>query len=94
MENEITEQDITEISVPCEDDTEELLEKYDRRSQRKVDDVPAMQTVICIIVALFMFGLNILYPETAGEVFSRLNQAVFSGKNIFPNPIDLISELL
>ncbi|MDE6670967.1 MAG: hypothetical protein K2K16_02095 [Ruminococcus sp.] len=94
MENEITEQDIIEIPVTCEDDTEELLEKYDRRSKRRVDDVPAMQTVVCIIVALFMFGMNILYPETAGEVFSRLNQAVFSGKNILPNPIEIISELL
>ncbi|MCM1314450.1 MAG: hypothetical protein NC205_03405 [Prevotella sp.] len=94
MENENIQQDIEEISVPCEDDTKELLEKYDRRSRRKADDVPAMQAVVCIIAAVFMFGLNILYPETAEEVFSRLNQAVFSGKNIFPNPIDLISELL
>ena len=94
MENENIQQDIEEISVPCEDDTEKLLEKYDRRSRRKADDVPAMQTVVCIIAVVFMFGLNILYPETAEEVFSRLNQAVFSGKNIFPNPIDLISELL
>ncbi|MDE6833976.1 MAG: hypothetical protein K2J39_07020 [Ruminococcus sp.] len=94
MENEINEQDIIEIPVTCEDDTEELLEKYDRRSRHKIDDIPAMQTVVCIIIAVVIFGMNILYPETAGEVFSRLHQAVFSGKNIFPNPIDLISELL
>lgn len=94
MENEVTEQDIIEIPVTCDDDTEELLEKYDRRSKRRVDDIPAMQTVVCIIVALFLFGMNIMYPETAGEVFSRLNQAVFSGNNIFPNPIDVISGLL
>ena len=94
MENELTEQDVPEIPELCEDDTEELLEKYDRPARRKADDVPAMQTVVCIIVALFMFGMNILYPDTAGEVFSRLNNAVFSGQNIFPNPIDLISELI
>ncbi|MDE6035871.1 MAG: hypothetical protein K2G36_08195 [Ruminococcus sp.] len=94
MENEVTEQDIPEIPELCEDDTEELLEKYDRPSRRKVDDVPAMQTVICIIVALLLFGMNILYPDMAGEVFGRLNNAVFSGQNIFPNPIDLISELI
>lgn len=94
MENENIQQDIEEISVPCEDDTEELLEKYDRRSRRKADDVPAMQTAVCIIAAVFMFGLNILYPETAAAVMEKLSHAVFSGKNIFPNPIDLISGLL
>lgn len=78
----------------CEDNTEELLEKYDRRSQRKADDVPAMQTVVCIITAVLIFGLNAFYPEIGGEIFRKLNEMAFSGKELFPNPIDLITELL
>lgn len=92
METENKEPDIPDIA--CEDSTEELLEKYDRRTRRKADDVPAMQTVVCIVAVAVMFGLNAFYPEIAGEIFSRLNEAAFSGKELFPNPIDLISGLL
>ena len=99
METETTQEEITEEnSEPekeeCEDNTEELLEKYDRCSQRKADDVPAMQTVVCIITAVLLFGLNAFYPETCGEIFTKLKELAFSQKEIFPNPIDLITELL
>ena len=94
METENKEPDIIEVPVACEDNTEKLLEKYDRRSKRKADDVPAMQTVVCIITIVFMFGLNAFYPEIAGEIFSKLNKLAFSGKELFPNPIDIISGLL
>lgn len=87
---DVAETEITE----CEDSTEELLEKYDRRSKRKADDIPAMQMVVCIITAVVIFGLNAFYPEIGGDVFRKLNEMAFSGKELFPNPIDLITELL
>ncbi|MDE6502330.1 MAG: hypothetical protein K2L10_09630 [Ruminococcus sp.] len=85
--------EIVDIADECEDNTEELLEKYDRRSKRKADDVPAMQMVVCIITAVLIFGLNAFYPEIGGDIFRKLNDMVFSGKELFPNPIDLITEL-
>lgn len=99
METEIIQEEITEESTEkeeteCEDNTEELLEKYDRRPQRKADDVPAMQTVVCIITAVLLFGLNVFYPETCGEIFTKLKELAFSQNEIFPNPIDIITELL
>lgn len=94
METENKELDIVEVPIVCEDSTEELLAKYDGRSRRKADDVPAMQTVVCIMAVAVMFGLNILYPEIASEIFNKLNEVAFSGKELFPNPIDLISGLL
>lgn len=97
MEKDKTEdvvEDVAECEETCEDNTTELLEKYDRRSRRKADDVPAMQMVVCIITAVMIFGLNAFYPEIGGEIFRRLNEMAFSGKEIFPNPIDLITELL
>lgn len=92
MENENKEPEILEVA--CEDSTEELLEKYDRQKRRKADDVPAMQTVVCIIAVAVMFGLNAFYPEIAGEIFDKLNEMAFSKKELFPNPIDIISGLL
>ncbi len=95
METETTQ--ITE-EIPetekTDDSTEELLEKYDRRSQRKADDVTAMQTVVCIVTAVLLFGLNAFYPETCGEIFKKLKELAFSRNEIFPNPIDLIAGLL
>lgn len=94
METETIQEETTEKEEECGDSTEELLEKYDRRSQRKADDVPAMQTVVCIITAVLLFGLNAFYPETCGEIFTKLKELAFSKNEIFPNPIDLIAELL
>lgn len=89
---EVTENnDTTEI---CTDNTEELLEKYDNRSKKKADDIPAMQTAVCIITIVFIFGINILYPEIGGGIFNKLNEMVFSENEIFPNPIDLITGLI
>ncbi|MCM1507550.1 MAG: hypothetical protein NC177_10520 [Ruminococcus flavefaciens] len=94
METEKQEEIIIDTDEECTDSTEKLLEKYDRRSRRKADDVPAMQTVVCIITAVLIFGLNAFYPEVGGEIFRKLNELAFSEKEIFPNPIDLITQLL
>lgn len=88
-----THEETEEVPEYSEDSTEELLEKYDSRSKRKADDVPAMQTVVCIITAVLLFGLNAFYPEIGGGIFRKLNEMAFSGKELFPNPIDLITEL-
>lgn len=94
METEKQEEIIIDTDEECGDSTEKLLERYDRRSRRKADDVPAMQTVVCIITAVLIFGLNAFYPEVGGEIFRKLNELAFSEKEIFPNPIDLITQLL
>ncbi|MDE6665264.1 MAG: hypothetical protein K2K14_03625 [Ruminococcus sp.] len=94
---ETTTEEITEenpVTENTEDSTEELLERYDRRTRRKADDIPAMQTVVCVITAVLLFGLNAFYPETCGEIFTKLKELAFSSNEIFPNPIDLITELL
>lgn len=99
MENEITKDKNAQENPHVEenadsDSTEALLEKYEGRSRRKADDVPAMQTVICVIVSAVIFALNAFYPEKGGEVFGKLKDLAFSPNEIIPNPIDLISELL
>ncbi len=84
--NQITEK-ITE-----ETDDIALLEKYDNRSRRKADDVISMQTAVCIITVIVLFGLNYFYPEIC--IFKKLKELAFSCNEIFSNPIDLIAELL
>ena len=43
-----------EDEIPCEDSSEVLLKKYDRQKAEKIDDVFAMQTVMCILIAAGM----------------------------------------
>lgn len=91
MENEI-QNDVT--AQENEDSTEILLEKYDSPTHRKADDVPAMQTVLCVIISAVIFALNAFYPEKGGEIFTKLKELSFSQHEVIPNPIDLIVELI
>lgn len=90
METDINE----EIPEICEDNTQELLEKYDKRSKRKISDVLAMQATVCIITIAVIIGINILYPETGEEILQKIHKMTFSENELFPNPIRLITELI
>lgn len=74
----------------CEDSTEALLEKYDRKKTQKFDDITAMQAVICILLAVTMFVANMAAPELSKPVFMRLRELSADEKEVIPNLIDLI----
>ena len=93
MENTLNDtfQENDEI-VPESDSPEILLEEYDNIKKCRADDSVSAQAVICILVIVFLFVLNYLYPETAGEVLETIKNLSFSDKEIFRNPIDLVIE--
>lgn len=85
----IAEEGLTEENK-CEDSTEALLEKYDRKRTQKYDDITAMQAVICILLAVAMFVLNMAAPELSEPLFMRLKEVSADEKEVIPNLIDLI----
>ncbi|MBQ8297233.1 MAG: hypothetical protein IJX77_05560 [Ruminococcus sp.] len=78
----------------CEDSTEELLKKYDRRRTQKNDDIPAMQAVVCVILAALLLLSNLFYPKLCTPVYERLLRLTSETEDVMPNPIDIIMEKL
>ncbi len=74
----------------CEDSTEMLLKKYERRREQKTDDIFAVQTLICLLLAAGFFVLNYFKPDLCGELFERLSSLISDEKELFPNPIDYL----
>ncbi|MBR1592357.1 MAG: hypothetical protein IJ666_05025 [Ruminococcus sp.] len=56
-----------------------------------IEDVAAMQTLICILLALAFFIINIAYPSTAEELAEKFRELSYSQK-VLENPIDIITE--
>lgn len=84
-----------EITSPAEEDsTEALLEEYDNKRRSRADDAAAMQSVMCIIISALLFGANLICPEIAGGLLSRITALSAKSDELFPNPIDLISSLI
>ncbi|MBE6862079.1 MAG: hypothetical protein E7497_04150 [Ruminococcus sp.] len=79
--------------IPCEDNTEVLLKKYDSRKRQKTDDIFAMQTVICILIAAGLLILNIVQPELCGELYGRLCELTEDENEVMPNIIDVVIRL-
>jgi len=79
-----------EFEFPCDDSTEELLKKYDKKRKQRYDDITAMQTVVCILLAAILLVSNLFYPEICEPVFDDLKKHVSDQKEIMPNPIDFI----
>ena len=79
---------------PCEDSTELLLERYDRRRSQKTDDIFAMQTVVCVLLAAVLFVSNLFLPEVCAPVYEKLRTAVSDEREIIPNPIDFVMSKL
>ena len=56
---------------------------------RGIEDIAAVQTVICILLALTFFIINIAYPATAEGLAEKLNE-LSKSHNAIENPIDII----
>ncbi len=82
-----------EDEIPCEDSTEVLFKKYDRQKAEKIDDVFAMQTVMCILIAAGMLILNIVQPELCSELYGQLRELTEDESEIMPNIIDVVMNL-
>lgn len=78
----------TEEEIVIRSDGENTVGK-----QQKYDDIIAMQAVVCIAAALGFVVLNLVRPQLCGELISLLKTYTESGKELFPNPIDLIAKL-
>lgn len=86
----------TEIqaSMP-EEDTTEYLETEEKRRKREglLEDIPAMQGILCLILAVGLILLNIRFPDMAEELFSMVKDFSSSEQELFENPIELLEEL-
>lgn len=76
------------------DSTEALLNEYDKRRTGKADDTAAMQATVCIILAFTLLLLNMLSPDTADALFTKLTELSNNKQELFPNPIELILRLM
>lgn len=76
--------------IPCEDNTEALLEKYKNKSSQKTDDITAMQSVMCILIAAALFIMNFVNPELCESLYGKLHTFTDSEREIIPNLIDLL----
>ena len=86
------EPEITE-ELPREDTTEYLeTERIRRKKEGQLEDIPAMQGVICLLLAVGMIVLNIIYPETAEELFLKVKGYSASETEIIENPINYLIE--
>lgn len=86
----------TEIqeSMPAEDTTE-YLETEEKRRKREgfLEDIPAMQGILCLILAVGLILLNIRFPDMAEELFSMVKDFSSSEQELFENPIELLEKL-
>lgn len=76
--------------IPCVDSTEELLKKYDKKRTQKVDDIFAMQAVICVLLAAVLLVSNLLYPDLCAPVYEKIKEMSSDEHEIMPNLIDVI----
>ncbi len=83
-----------EKNEQCEDSTEELLMRYDNRHRRRMDDIPAFQALLCVLLAALVFAGNLFYPELAEPVYEKLRRLIADENQIMPNLIDVIMEKL
>ncbi len=91
----ITEEN-TEIQASMsEEDTTEYLETEEKRRRREglLEDIPAMQGILCLVLTVGLILLNIRFPDMAEELFSMVKDFSSSEKEIFENPIELLEEL-
>lgn len=88
------EPEITE-ELPDEDSTEFLeSEKKRRKKEGQLEDIPAMQGVLCLILAVGMVVLNMFYPDTAEELFGLIKEYSQSERELFDNPINVVIEYI
>ena len=76
-------------------DTTEYLETEEKRRRREglLEDIPAMQGILCLLLAVGLILLNIRFPDMAEELFLMVKDYSSSENEFFENPIELLEEL-
>jgi len=72
------------------DSTEALVEEIRSRKASKPEDIIAMQSVVCILIAVFLIAANYIYPDTAEALYGKICRLSQDKTELIPNPIDLI----
>ncbi|MBR6580201.1 MAG: hypothetical protein IKK66_02785 [Ruminococcus sp.] len=79
--------------LPQEDSTEYLeYEKIRTKKEGQLEDIPAMQGILCLILAVGMVVLNMFYPDTAEDLFGMIKGYSASEEEILENPINYLIE--
>lgn len=89
----MTEDEMIEVQEEIEpQDSTEYLEAEESRRKREgqLEDIPAMQGVMCLILAVGLVLLNLKFPETAEEIFHIIKENSLSEREIIGNPIDAL----
>ncbi|MBQ3139875.1 MAG: hypothetical protein IJB68_10295 [Ruminococcus sp.] len=76
-------------------DTTEYLETEEKRRRREglLEDIPAMQGILCLLLAVGLILMNIRFPDMAEELFLMVKDFSSSENELFENPIELLEEL-
>ena len=83
-----------QASMPDKDMTEYLeTEEKRRRREGLLEDIPAMQGILCLLLAVGLILLNIRFPDMAEELFLMVKDFSSSENELFENPIELLEEL-
>lgn len=89
MENEI----LTESEPQTEFSDVEIkyLAESHEKKQKKIDDIIAFQTVLCILTVIAFFIANQFIPDTCHELYKMLQTYITDTNEIISNPIDSIT---
>ncbi|MBQ9139420.1 MAG: hypothetical protein IJX61_02280 [Ruminococcus sp.] len=92
----VTEENSEMQTVMPEEDTIEYLETEKKRRCREgqLEDIPAMQGILCLIIVVGVVLLNIRYPDMAEELFGVVKGFTSSERELFKNPIDTVIGLI
>lgn len=83
-----------QASMPDKDTTGYLeTEEKRRRREGLLEDIPAMQGILCLLLAVGLILLNIRFPDMAEELFFMVKDFSSSENELFENPIELLEEL-
>lgn len=83
-----------QATMPDKDTTEYLeTEEKRRRHEGLLEDIPAMQGILCLLLAVGLILLNIRFPDMAEELFLMVKDFSSSENELFENPIELLEEL-
>lgn len=91
----VTEENEEIQAIMPDKDTTEYLETEEKRRRREglLEDIPAMQGVLCLLLAVGLILLNIRFPDMAEELFLMVKDFSSSENELFENPIELLEEL-
>lgn len=71
-------------------DIDYIREKYINQKSSKADEIIAVQAVICIILAIGFFVMNMFYPDICQELYTMFQSYVKDTEN----PVPYISDYL